>query len=30
MVAAVDAGGWSAWAPLVQDEVMNPDGTLVE
>jgi hypothetical protein len=27
---AVDDGGWSAYTPLVWDEIMNPDGTLVE
>ncbi|GLY22802.1 hypothetical protein Misp04_25340 [Micromonospora sp. NBRC 101691] len=26
---AVDDGGWSALAPLVRDEIMNPDGTFV-
>jgi hypothetical protein len=27
---AVDDGGWSAFVPLVRDEIMNPDGSIVE
>ncbi|GLY22456.1 hypothetical protein [Micromonospora sp. NBRC 101691] len=30
MVVAVDDGGWSAFVPLVRDEIMMPDGTFVE
>ena len=30
LVAAVDDAGWSAFAPLTRDEVMRPDGHLVE
>ncbi|TDB92024.1 hypothetical protein E1091_13430 [Micromonospora fluostatini] len=30
IVVAVDDGGWSAFAPLVRDEIMMPDGTFVE
>ncbi|MGC4868807.1 hypothetical protein ACLQ3B_25600 [Micromonospora sp. DT53] len=30
MVAAVDDGAWSAFVPLVRDEIMNADGTFVE
>ncbi|MEV4845312.1 hypothetical protein AB0K20_19135 [Micromonospora matsumotoense] len=30
MRVAVDDGGWSAFVPLVRDEIMNPDGTFVE
>jgi hypothetical protein len=30
MSVAVDNGGWSAFVPLVRDEIMNPDGTFVE
>ena len=30
MAVAVDDGGWSAFAPLVRDEIMKPDGTFVE
>ncbi|OKI73945.1 hypothetical protein [Micromonospora sp. CB01531] len=30
MSVAVDDGGWSAFVPLVCDEIMKPDGTFVE
>ncbi|WP_196922885.1 hypothetical protein [Micromonospora vinacea] len=30
MSVAVDHGTWSAFVPLVRDEIMNPDGTFVE
>ncbi|TDB74186.1 hypothetical protein [Micromonospora sp. KC723] len=30
MGVAVDDGGWSAFVPLVRDEIMMPDGTFVE
>ncbi|MBY8875569.1 hypothetical protein K7640_27440 [Micromonospora sp. PLK6-60] len=30
MAVAVDDGGWSAFVPLVRDQLMNPDGTFVE
>ncbi|PWU52863.1 hypothetical protein DLE60_07430 [Micromonospora globispora] len=30
MSVAVDDGGWSAFVPLVRDEIMKPDGTFVE
>lgn len=30
MSVAVDDGTWSAFVPLVRDEIMNPDGTFVE
>ncbi|MEW1585330.1 hypothetical protein AB0283_07780 [Micromonospora vinacea] len=30
MSVAVDDGTWSAFAPLVRDQIMNPDGALVE
>ncbi|WP_030491128.1 hypothetical protein [Micromonospora chokoriensis] len=30
MSVAVDDGTWSAIAPLVRDQIMNPDGTFVE
>jgi hypothetical protein len=30
MVVAVDDGGWSAFAPLCRDEIMRPDGSLLD
>ncbi|RAO44851.1 hypothetical protein [Micromonospora saelicesensis] len=30
MSVAVDGGTWSAFVPLVRDEIMNADGTFVE
>jgi hypothetical protein len=30
MLVAVDDGRWSAFVPLVRDEIMHPDGTFVE
>ncbi|MEU1587925.1 hypothetical protein [Micromonospora sp. NPDC005710] len=30
MSVAVDDGTWSAFVPLVRDQIMNPDGTFVE
>ena len=30
MSVAVDDGAWSAFAPLVRDEIMNTDGTFVD
>ncbi|SCE79780.1 hypothetical protein GA0070216_102174 [Micromonospora matsumotoense] len=30
MSVAVDDGTWSAFEPLVRDQVMDPDGTFVE
>lgn len=30
MVVAVDDGGWSAVSPLCRDEIMRPDGPLLE
>ncbi|MCG5436157.1 hypothetical protein [Micromonospora foliorum] len=30
MSVAVDHGTWSAFVPLVRDQIMNPDGTFVE
>ncbi|MEU7587166.1 hypothetical protein AB0A95_12780 [Micromonospora sp. NPDC049230] len=30
MSVAVDDGAWSAFAPSVRDQIMNPDGTFVE
>ncbi|MGS2619623.1 hypothetical protein ACVCAH_34835 [Micromonospora sp. LZ34] len=30
LVVAVDDGGRSAFAPLIRDEIMRPDGSLVE
>ncbi|MFC3502048.1 hypothetical protein ACFOOK_13905 [Micromonospora krabiensis] len=29
MTVAVDDGGWSVFAPLVRDDIMNADGTFV-
>ena len=29
LVVAVDDGGWSAFVPLVRDEIMSPDGTFI-
>lgn len=30
MSVAVDDGDWSAFVPLVRDEIMEPNGTFVE
>ncbi|MBQ1022307.1 hypothetical protein KBX71_31155 [Micromonospora sp. D93] len=30
MAVAVDHGTWSAFVPLVRDEIMHPDGALIE
>ncbi|MET8041999.1 hypothetical protein ABZU25_14205 [Micromonospora sp. NPDC005215] len=30
MSVVVDDGTWSAFVPLVRDQIMNPDGTFVE
>ncbi|BCB76892.1 hypothetical protein GCM10022251_48550 [Phytohabitans flavus] len=30
MVVAIDDGGWSAFSPLCRDEIMRPDGSLID
>jgi len=30
MLVAVDDGGWSALSPLCRDEIMRPDGSLLD